>query len=37
MVSVEGFEDRGLGSFPGGDDSELVRGVRAWREDGFPV
>lgn len=29
MISLEGFADRGLGSLPGGDESELVKGVRA--------
>lgn len=32
IVSYEGLADRGLGSLPGGDESELVKGVRAWRE-----
>lgn len=32
IVSCEGWADRGLGSLPGGDESELVKGVRAWRE-----
>ena len=31
IVSCD-LEDRGLGSLPGGDESELVRGVRACRE-----
>lgn len=31
IVSYEGLADRGLGSLPGGDESELVKGVRAWR------
>lgn len=29
IVSCEGFADRGLGSLPGGDESVLVKGVRA--------
>jgi hypothetical protein len=29
IVSYEGLADRGLGSLPGGDESELVKGVRA--------
>jgi hypothetical protein len=28
IVSFGGFADRGLGSLPGGDESELVKGVR---------
>lgn len=32
IVSFGGFADRGLGSLPGGDESELVKGVRACRE-----
>jgi hypothetical protein len=28
IVSSGGFADRGLGSLPGGDESELVKGVR---------
>ena len=31
IVSCD-LEDRGLGNLPGGDESELVRGVRACRE-----
>lgn len=30
IVSLEGFAERGLGSFPGGDESVLVNGVRAF-------
>lgn len=29
IVSYEVFADRGLGNLPGGDESELVKGVRA--------
>ena len=32
VVSCESLEERGLGSLPGGDESELVKGVRACRE-----
>lgn len=32
IVSCESLEERGLGSLPGGEESELVKGVRAWRE-----
>ena len=32
IVSYESLEERGLGSLPGGDESELVKGVRTWRE-----
>lgn len=32
-----GFAERGLGSLPGGDESVLVRGVRACMEVGWPV
>lgn len=32
IVSFGGFADRGLGSLPGGDESELVKGVRACSE-----
>jgi hypothetical protein len=32
IVSCESLDDRGLGNLPGGDESELVRGVRACRE-----
>jgi hypothetical protein len=33
IVSCEVLvEERGLGSFPGGDESELVKGVRACKE-----
>jgi len=32
IVSYESLEERGLGNLPGGDESELVKGVRAWRE-----
>jgi hypothetical protein len=31
-VSIEGFADRGLGSLPGGEESVLVKGVRACRD-----
>jgi hypothetical protein len=34
--SYEGFADRGLGSLPGGDESELVRGVRAYNDADCP-
>lgn len=37
IVSYEGLAERGLGSLPGGDESELVKGVRAWREAGGPA
>jgi hypothetical protein len=36
IVSYEGLAERGLGSLPGGDESELVKGVRAWRSIGCP-
>lgn len=36
IVSCEGFADRGLGSLPGGDESELVKGVRACSEEVRP-
>jgi hypothetical protein len=36
IVSYEGLAERGLGSLPGGDESELVKGVRAWRDAGWP-
>ena len=32
IVSYAGFAARGLGSLPGGDESELVKGVRACRD-----
>lgn len=32
IVSYEGFADRGLGGLPGGEQSELVKGVRACSE-----
>jgi hypothetical protein len=32
IVSYEGLADRGLGSLPGGEESELVNGVRAWKD-----
>ena len=32
IVPYEVLADRGLGSLPGGDESELVKGVRACRE-----
>lgn len=32
IVSYAGLADRGLGSLPGGDESELVNGVRALRD-----
>jgi hypothetical protein len=32
IVSCESLDERGLGSLPGGDESELVKGVRACRE-----
>lgn len=32
IVSFGGFADRGLGSLPGGDESEDVKGVRACSE-----
>jgi hypothetical protein len=32
IVSCESLEERGLGSLPGGEESELVKGVRACRE-----
>lgn len=35
-VSFEGFAERGLGSFPGGDESVLVKGVRAWSDAACP-
>jgi hypothetical protein len=34
IVSYEGLAERGLGNLPGGDESELVKGVRAWRDIG---
>jgi hypothetical protein len=34
IVSYEGLADRGLGSLPGGDEPELVKGVRAWKDIG---
>jgi hypothetical protein len=34
IVSYEVLADRGLGSLPGGDESELVKGVRAWKDIG---
>lgn len=34
IVSYEGCAARGLGSLPGGDESELVKGVRACRDTG---
>jgi hypothetical protein len=37
MVSWEGFAERGLGSLPGGDESVLVKGVRACRDGLRPV
>lgn len=37
IVSYEGLADRGLGSLPGGDESELVNGVRALRAVGWPA
>jgi hypothetical protein len=36
IVSYEGLAERGLGSLPGGDESELVKGVRAWMDVGWP-
>jgi hypothetical protein len=36
IVSCESLEERGLGSLPGGDESELVKGVRACREIFWP-
>lgn len=32
IVSYEGLAECGLGSLPGGDESELVNGVRAWSD-----
>lgn len=32
IVLYEGLADRGLGILPGGDESELVNGVRALRD-----
>ena len=37
IVSCEGFAERGLGSLPGGEESVLVKGVRAWSEGLRPV
>jgi hypothetical protein len=37
IVSYECFADRGLGGLPGGDESELVKGVRAWKDMGWPA
>lgn len=35
IVSYEGLAERGLGSLPGGDESELVvKGVSAWMDIG---
>jgi len=34
IVSYGGLAERGLGSLPGGDESELVKGVRACRDMG---
>jgi hypothetical protein len=34
IVSYEGLAECGLGSLPGGDESELVNGVRAWSDIG---
>jgi hypothetical protein len=34
IVSYESLADRGLGSLPGGDEPELVKGVRAWKDIG---
>jgi hypothetical protein len=34
IVSYEVLAERGLGSLPGGEESELVKGVRAWRDVG---
>jgi hypothetical protein len=36
IVSYEGLAERGLGSLPGGDESELVKGVRAWSNVEWP-
>jgi hypothetical protein len=36
IVSYEWRAERGLGSLPGGDESELVKGVRACRDTGGP-
>jgi hypothetical protein len=36
-VSFEGFAERGLGSLPGGDESVLVRGVRACKDAACPA
>ena len=36
IVSLKGFAERGLGSFPGGDESVLVNGVSALRAGGCP-
>lgn len=36
IVSYECFADRGLGSLPGGDESELVKGVSACRDMAGP-
>ena len=33
IVSYESLAERGLGSLPGGDESELVKGVRACRDE----
>jgi hypothetical protein len=34
IVSYECLADRGLSGLPGGDESELVKGVRAWKDMG---
>jgi hypothetical protein len=34
IVPYEGIAERGLVGFPGGDESELVKGVRACRDIG---
>lgn len=36
IFPYEGFVERGLVGFPGGDESELVKGVRACRDIGWP-
>jgi hypothetical protein len=36
IVSYEVLTARGLGGLPGGDESELVKGVRACRDMGWP-
>lgn len=36
IVSYERLVERGLGSLPGGDESVLVKGVRACADEGWP-